>query len=70
MTADEGAESGEVATGDDVYGEEDGEAAEEVTGFRLHAASIRFPHPETGEEVTVRAPPPDWWPRHLASVYI
>jgi 23S rRNA-/tRNA-specific pseudouridylate synthase len=39
------------------------EEEEEVTGFRLHAASIRFPHPETGEEVTVRAPPPEWWPR-------
>ena len=43
----------------------DGKGEGEVTGFRLHAATIRFPHPMTNEEVTVRASPPAWWPREL-----
>lgn len=59
---------GSRAMGDDAMEEEREEEVEEVvTGFRLHATSIRFPHPATGEEVTVCAPPPDWWPTELGT---
>ena len=32
-----------------------------LAGPCLHAAQLTFPHPSTGERLTVEAPPPDWF---------
>jgi len=51
------AAAGHPVAGDDRYG---GPAVAGLSGFFLHAASIRLPHPITGEIVEIRAPlPPD-----------
>jgi 23S rRNA pseudouridine1911/1915/1917 synthase len=31
-----------------------------VDGFRLHAWTLRFVHPGTGEAISIEAPPPGW----------
>jgi 23S rRNA pseudouridine1911/1915/1917 synthase len=47
------AAAGHPIVGDDVYG--DG-----VGDLRLHAATVRFAHPDSGHEILIEAPPPDW----------
>jgi 23S rRNA pseudouridine1911/1915/1917 synthase len=47
------AAAGLPIVGDELYGGSAGE-------FHLHAASIRFIHPDTNETIFIEAPPPDW----------
>ena len=47
------AAAGHPIVGDDLYG--DG-----VGDLRLHAAAVRFTHPDSGQEILIEAPPPDW----------
>ena len=47
------AAAGHPIVGDEVYG--DG-----IGGLRLHAATVRFAHPDTGQEILIDAPPPAW----------
>jgi 23S rRNA pseudouridine1911/1915/1917 synthase len=47
------AAAGHSIVGDALYGGEGGP-------LRLHAASVRFVHPETGETILVEAPAPAW----------
>ena len=47
------AAAGHPIVGDDLYG--DG-----VGDLRLHAATVRFAHPDSGREILIEAPPPDW----------
>lgn len=47
------AAAGHPIVGDDLYG--DG-----VGDLRLHAAAVRFAHPDSRREILIEAPPPDW----------
>jgi 23S rRNA pseudouridine1911/1915/1917 synthase len=47
------AAAGHPIVGDDLYG--DG-----VGNLRLHAATVRFAHPDSGRRILIEAPPPDW----------
>lgn len=47
------AAAGHPIVGDALYGGDDGP-------LRLHAASVRFVHPETGETILIEAPAPAW----------
>lgn len=47
------AAAGHPIVGDDLYGGSGGP-------LRLHAAAVRFVHPETGETILLEAPPPAW----------
>ena len=47
------AAAGHPIVGDDLYGDGIGE-------LHLHAATVRFAHPDNGREILVEAPPPDW----------
>jgi 23S rRNA pseudouridine1911/1915/1917 synthase len=47
------AAAGHPIVGDELYG--DG-----VGGLRLHAATVRFAHPDGGQEILIEAPPPAW----------
>jgi 23S rRNA pseudouridine1911/1915/1917 synthase len=47
------AAAGHPIAGDDLYGGGAGP-------LRLHAASVRFVHPDTGRAILIEAPPPDW----------
>ncbi|HEX2658091.1 MAG TPA: RluA family pseudouridine synthase [Polyangia bacterium] len=51
------AAAGFPIVGDDRYGSGDDVTA---SGLRLHAASIAFPHPRTGQRLVIEAPPPAW----------
>lgn len=48
--------------GDDRYGgvRAPTPAPSELTGLRLHAAAIAFPHPVSGARLLIEAPPPAW----------
>jgi 23S rRNA pseudouridine1911/1915/1917 synthase len=53
------AAAGFPIVGDAKYGPADaGAPAREV--LHLHAASVRFRHPVSGETILIEAPPPDW----------
>ncbi|HMF40243.1 MAG TPA: RluA family pseudouridine synthase [Polyangia bacterium] len=54
------AAAGHPIAGDTQYGPSDAEADADVAAFHLHAASIRFRHPISGETILIEAPPPDW----------
>jgi 23S rRNA pseudouridine1911/1915/1917 synthase len=47
------ADAGHPIVGDELYGGGTGP-------LRLHAASVRFVHPETGETILIAAPAPAW----------
>ena len=47
------AAAGHPIVGDELYGDGFG-------GLRLHAASVRFAHPDSGREILIEAPPPAW----------
>jgi 23S rRNA pseudouridine1911/1915/1917 synthase len=47
------AAAGHPIVGDDLYGDGVGQ-------LRLHAATVRFAHPNGGGEILIEAPPPDW----------
>jgi 23S rRNA pseudouridine1911/1915/1917 synthase len=47
------AAAGYPIVGDDLYGDGVGE-------LRLHAATVRFSHPDGGQEILIEAPPPGW----------
>ena len=47
------AAAGHPIVGDDLYGGGAG-------ALHLHAATVRFVHPHTGQEILIEAPPPDW----------
>jgi 23S rRNA pseudouridine1911/1915/1917 synthase len=47
------AAAGHPIVGDDLYGDGHGE-------LRLHAATVRFTHPDGGRQILIEAPPPDW----------
>jgi len=47
------AAAGHPIVGDELYGAESG-------ALHLHAAAVRFVHPETGETILVEAPAPAW----------
>jgi 23S rRNA pseudouridine1911/1915/1917 synthase len=47
------AAAGHPILGDELYGGGGG-------SLRLHAASVRFAHPDTAETILIEAPPPDW----------
>ena len=49
------AAAGHPIVGDTQYGPADPGAT-----FHLHAASVRFRHPRSGETILIEAPPPDW----------
>jgi 23S rRNA pseudouridine1911/1915/1917 synthase len=51
------AAAGHPIAGDPLYG---AGAAGDAAGLRLHAWSIRFRHPRTGQTISVEAPPPAW----------
>jgi 23S rRNA-/tRNA-specific pseudouridylate synthase len=52
------ASAGFPIVGDRQYG--GGEPVPGSTGFHLHAASVRLPHPISGELISIDAPPPPW----------
>jgi 23S rRNA pseudouridine1911/1915/1917 synthase len=57
------AAAGHAIVGDTKYGAAgaappDSEAGPEI--LHLHAASVRFRHPVSGETILIEAPPPDW----------
>ena len=57
------AAAGHAIVGDTKYGAPgaappDGDAGAEI--LHLHAASVRFRHPDSGETILIEAPPPDW----------
>jgi 23S rRNA pseudouridine1911/1915/1917 synthase len=61
------AAAGHPVVGDSTYGiEDEHERGNEHEGeqgraaFHLHAASVRFRHPVSGETILIEAPPPDW----------
>ena len=47
------AAAGHPIMGDDLYGDGLGD-------LHLHAAAVRFVHPDDGREILIEAPPPDW----------
>ncbi len=47
------AAAGHPIVGDDLYGGTAGD-------LHLHAASVKFAHPDGGREIFIEAPPPDW----------
>lgn len=47
------AAAGHPIVGDELYGDRGGD-------LRLHAASVRFTHPDNGREILIEAPSPDW----------
>ena len=47
------AAAGHPIVGDELYGDGVGE-------LRLHAAMVRFAHPDDGREILIEAPPPGW----------
>jgi len=51
------AAAGFPIVGDDRYGRP---GVTEPAGLRLHAAAIAFPHPTTGQRLSIEAPPPAW----------
>jgi len=58
------AAAGYPIVGDRRYGEHGhehvNEHEDEKERLRLHAASVRFQHPVSGETILIEAPPPDW----------
>lgn len=52
------AAAGHAIVGDPLYGHD--ESAEKDQPLRLHAWSIRFAHPRTGQAISIEAPPPSW----------
>ena len=57
------AAAGHAIVGDTKYGlagtaPPDSDAGTEI--LHLHAASVRFRHPISGETILIEAPPPDW----------
>jgi 23S rRNA pseudouridine955/2504/2580 synthase len=63
------AAAGFPIVGDDRYGGQvdehapgdiDEHAHERGEVLHLHAASVRFRHPVSGETILIEAPPPDW----------
>jgi 23S rRNA pseudouridine1911/1915/1917 synthase len=53
------AAAGYPIVGDTRYGPESADA-DAVESLHLHAASVRFQHPVSGESILIEAPPPDW----------
>ena len=47
------AAAGHPIVGDDLYGDGLGE-------LHLHAATVKFAHPDSGQEILIEAPPPVW----------
>jgi 23S rRNA pseudouridine1911/1915/1917 synthase len=58
------AAAGHPIVGDSTYGGPSGRQAIAADdgrgGFHLHAASVRFRHPSSGEVILIEAPPPGW----------
>lgn len=57
------AAAGHAIVGDTKYGAGAGAAPNDGAGpeiLHLHAASVRFRHPVSGETILIEAPPPDW----------
>jgi len=54
------AAAGLPIVGDTKYGPADAGAPPAREVLHLHAASVRFRHPVSGETILIEAPPPDW----------
>jgi len=57
------AAAGHAIVGDSKYGAGAGPTPDDEPGseiLHLHAASVRFRHPVSGETILIEAPPPDW----------